>query len=227
MTKAAQGRRAAAAPVAVSSGALQVTAGKDESAAQALARLALSPSFQACATTRSYLSRLTGDLDVNAMHGEVIRQAEMIKAGNLMPAELMLFDQALSLQAIFASFADRAAVNAGEYLGAAETYLRLALKAQSQCRATLETLAAIKNPQPTAFIRQQNIANNQQVNNGTAAPAASPGAAARTRVEDSDIPANELLAVTNEQGQRLDSGAATAAGGGDPAMAPLDAGHRP
>jgi hypothetical protein len=35
----------------------------------------------------------------------------------------------------------------------------LALKAQSQCRATLETLAAIKNPQPVAFVRQANIAH--------------------------------------------------------------------
>jgi hypothetical protein len=36
------------------------------------------------------------------------------------------------------------------------TYLRLGLKAQSQCRATLETLAAIKNPRPVAFVQQAN-----------------------------------------------------------------------
>ena len=42
-----------------------------------------------------------------------------------------------------------------EHLPAAETYMRLALKAQSQCRATLETLANIKNP-PTVFARQAN-----------------------------------------------------------------------
>jgi len=45
-------------------------------------------------------------------------------------------------------------------------YLRLALKAQSQCRTTLETLAVIKNPAPVAFVRQANIAHGpQQVNN--------------------------------------------------------------
>jgi hypothetical protein len=47
-------------------------------------------------------------------------------------------------------------------MGACETYLRLALKAQSQCRATLETLAAIRNPQPVAFVRQANIAHGPQ-----------------------------------------------------------------
>jgi len=54
-------------------------------------------------------------------------------------------------------------------LSAMETYLRLALKAQAQSRATLETLAAIKNP-PVVFARQANInhGGQQQVNNGTA-----------------------------------------------------------
>ena len=53
-----------------------------------------------------------------------------------------------------------------EYLPAAETYLRLALKAQAQCRATVEALAEIKNPRPVAFVKQANIAQGpQQVNN--------------------------------------------------------------
>ncbi len=56
-------------------------------------------------------------------------------------------------------------MNAGEYLDATDRYMRLALKAQAQCRATLETLAKIKNP-PTLFAQQANIAHGpQQVNN--------------------------------------------------------------
>jgi hypothetical protein len=43
--------------------------------------------------------------------------------------------------------------------------MRLALKAQGQCRATVETLAFIKNPQP--YI-QNNRAHYQQINNGIA-----------------------------------------------------------
>ena len=43
--------------------------------------------------------------------------------------------------------------------------MRLALKAQSQCRTTIETLTILKNP-TTIFARQANIAQgSQQVNN--------------------------------------------------------------
>jgi len=45
-----------------------------------------------------------------------------------------------------------------EYLGAAETDMRLALRSQSQSRATIETLATIKNP-PTVYAKQVNLAN--------------------------------------------------------------------
>lgn len=44
-------------------------------------------------------------------------------------------------------------------------------KCSTQCRATLETLAEIKNPRPVVFVRQANIANGpQQVNNGSTRP---------------------------------------------------------
>ena len=48
--------------------------------------------------------------------------------------------------------------------------MRMALRAQSQCRATLETLATIKNP-PIVYAKQANFAaGHQQVNNGVTAP---------------------------------------------------------
>jgi len=48
----------------------------------------------------------------------------------------------------------------------------MALKAQGQCRTTLETLAAIKNP-PVLFAKRANIAHGpQHVNNGTPLTAA-------------------------------------------------------
>jgi hypothetical protein len=47
--------------------------------------------------------------------------------------------------------------------------MRLALKAQSNCRATAEALAAIQNP-TTVFAHQANVANApQQINNGNIA----------------------------------------------------------
>jgi hypothetical protein len=39
------------------------------------------------------------------------------------------------------------------------------LKAQSQCRATLETLGALKNVASVVFVRQANIGQGVQVNN--------------------------------------------------------------
>ena len=44
----------------------------------------------------------------------------------------------------------------------------MALRAQNQCRMTLETIATIKNPS-VVFAKQANIAaGHQQVNNGPA-----------------------------------------------------------
>ena len=47
--------------------------------------------------------------------------------------------------------------------------LTLALKAQAQCRSTLEALAEIKNPRPVQFVKQANMTTGpQQVNNAYA-----------------------------------------------------------
>jgi hypothetical protein len=104
----------------------------------------------------------------------------------------------------------------GTYIEPAEIYLKLALRAQNQCRATLETLAAIKNP-PVIFAKQANIAHGpQQVNNNSAGIA---------RAEQIEKPQTGLL--EHDHGQRLDTGAAAAASGGDQAMETVGAIHRP
>jgi len=95
------------------------------------------------------------------------RKAKSIGKGETWEMENILISQAVALDAIFTRLSIRAHGNFGQYIKAAETYLRLALKAQSQCRATLETLAEIKNPRP--YI-QNNRAEYQQVNNGKALP---------------------------------------------------------
>ena len=117
--------------------------------------------------------KYAGEIDLTELVTDLQTKAESIQDGNMKPVEAMLYGQAMALQTIFTNLARRSAMNAGEYLDAAYKYMRLALKAQSQCRATLETLAEIKNPMP--YIKQANIANGpQQVNNGQA-PAAPAG----------------------------------------------------
>lgn len=104
-------------------------------------------------------------MDCVDLEVQLRREAEQARKGGLSRAEAMLICQAHSLQAIFTNMAKRAALNFGEYLNAAETYMWLALKEQPQCRNTLETLAQINYPRHAAFIKQKNNAQNQQVNN--------------------------------------------------------------
>jgi hypothetical protein len=77
--------------------------------------------------------------------------------------EEMLYSQAHVLQAVFVD--SLLQVPKQGWFSTSEAYMRMALKAQNQCRMTLETLATIKNP-AVVFARQANIAQGpQQVNN--------------------------------------------------------------
>jgi hypothetical protein len=106
-----------------------------------------------------------GDLDVAALAVHLKDAMNDISKNDLSSCEAMLYSQAQALQMIFVSAALQ--VPDQNWFSNSEAYLRMALKAQSQCRATLETLAQIKNPQPVAFVEQANIAHGpQQVNNG-------------------------------------------------------------
>jgi hypothetical protein len=77
----------------------------------------------------------------------------------------------------------------------------MAMKAQNQCRMTLETLSTIKNP-PVVYAKQANIAHGpQQVNNGTVP----------SRAEEKINSPNKLLEPSNEI--PMDTGAPGTAGG--------------
>lgn len=153
-------------------------------------------------------------LDLLVLANTLQEHAHAAEKGDLSQAEAMLMNQAHALQAIFTRLAERA--QGAEYINQMQTYLTLALKAQSQCRATLETLAAIKQPKPTAFIRQQNVAMTQQVNNGNDT---------LPRARENAKSTNGLLEV--QDGERLDSGTTGTAGGKDPAVEAVGAIYRP
>jgi hypothetical protein len=73
--------------------------------------------------------------------------------------------------------------------------MRVALKAQSQSRCTIDSLADIKNPRPV-FAKQTNIANGPQQVNSTTGPQqvnnGHPSAPARAENENPS-PTNKLL----------------------------------
>lgn len=129
------------------------------------------------------------------MLGGLIKQTDKLKDGSLERVESMLLDQAHMLQAMMTFFTSKLTVT--EYLEHFETYSRLALKAQNQCRQTLATLGDLKNPKRTTFVKQQNNAVNQQINQDKLS-------SAETR-KNSDKSANKLLEEVHHE--RLDFGA--------------------
>jgi hypothetical protein len=189
----------------------ELTSAKSDSASEAekQAEMALDPRLTGAAAAECFASSVFGLLKVEELYVVLGRRARDVRENRLGSLEDMLTSQAAVLDAIFTHLARRAHLNLGEYINAAERYLRLGLKAQAQCRATLETLAAIKNP-PVVYARQANIAaGHQQVNNGAAAP---------TCAKNSEDLPNELLEATGETIERLAAGTAVAAGGSNPQL---------
>lgn len=69
-----------------------------------------------------------------------------IGSGDLSRASNMLTSQALTLDAVFTELLSRATKNIGQYPEAMERYMRLALKAQAQSRATIEAIVSMHQP---------------------------------------------------------------------------------
>lgn len=138
-----------------------------EEARQEFARV-ITSSEMAAARTISAVEGSRGMgrlLDIPEVVTCLREQALAVSAGDTAHVECMLMNQATALQSLFARLIERGM--GADMLPQYEAHMRIALRAQSQCRATLETLAAIKNP-PVVYARQANIASgHQQVNNCT------------------------------------------------------------
>ncbi len=104
-----------------------------------------------------------GDVDLTECLANLNAVINRVHRGDLRDAEALLTAQAVTLNTVFTHLANLAAKTKHDHK--LDRYLRLALKAQGQCRATLETLAEIKRPRPV-FAQQANVAHGpQQVNN--------------------------------------------------------------
>jgi hypothetical protein len=158
-------------------------------------------------------------LDTQGVVDALSKVVRDVHDGSMRRAETMLVAQAHTLDTLFHSLAAKSAANSREgYLDAADRYMRLALRAQNQARATLETLSLVKNPPQATFVRQANIAHGpQQVNNG---PPPMPGT---SRARETESGQNRLL--EQQHGDRLDALSAQATGGDDPPMATVGQVH--
>ena len=208
---------------------ISISDAPDKSRDALIAELALGGIINGATLTVDFSKGNYGELSLTECISELGKKVRNVHKGNLQDAETILTSQAFALDAIFTSLARRAQMNMGEYIDAADRYMRLALKAQGQCRATLETLAAIKNP-PVVFAKQANIANGpQQVNNTVNKSDGSFESSTRTHAPahagNSNSVQNELLEDRHEQG--MDIRAPGAAISRDPAMATVGEIHRP
>ena len=199
--------------------ALRILQKPTESPAEALAHTVTRPTIQAATTLMNY-NKDFGEIAINTLVNDLETECKLANNGDLARVETILMAQAQTLDSIFNNLARRAALNIGEYMNATDTYLRLALRAQAQCRATVESLAMIKNPQPVAFVRQANIAHGpQQVNNAGLQPKE------HLLTGKTENPQKNLLESVCDK--RLDIGAENATGGAHPQLETLAAIDRP
>jgi len=150
---------------------------------------------------------------VTELVNELKRQSSAIHADDLSRAEAMLTAQAHTLDGLFAKLTTNALASGN--LEKLERYMKLALKAQNQARATLQTLVELKAPKRVAFVQQANIGNQVQVNNE----------GQRARTGKKRKAPNKLLEANH--GEWLDTRAEGKAGGADPTMAAVERQHRP
>lgn len=129
---------------------LAVERAEGETGAQAMARKLLEPHLRHAVSAELFAGKVLGkDFEGPGLMdyvGHLEGLTAKAQAGDLAIASRLLAAQAITLDSMFTELARRAAHNMGEYINAAESYARLALKAQSNCRATLDALAKLHQP---------------------------------------------------------------------------------
>jgi len=181
---------------------LEIKRGKDQSEEEALAEFKSKSEYLSTAVIESFGVSIGDDFNFPSTIKTLEKTIQQIKSGDLSKIEEMYISQAMALEMMFTSLARRA--KAQEKLLQYETHMRFALKAQNQCRATLQALVQLKQPSNTTFVKQANIAQgHQQVNN---------------LAEKNITPQNELLEDSYAQ---LDTGTTTTPKGIDTTLEAL------
>ncbi len=168
---------------------IEVHAKPGESDERTMARKVLQPSVHAALTVQQLNKTTFGERGMTELVSELKHQMKAVTDGDLSRGEGMLVAQAHTLDELFQRLT-RQALGA-EYMSNLETYLRLALKAQSNARATWEAISRLQNPS-VKYVKQANIAQNQQINVGN------------TTESEKQNPPSTLL--EHEQHERLDTG---------------------
>lgn len=128
------------------------------------ARYSISPHLMNAAVAEPFNKLLFPDVELSDLAIALHDRIKNVQNGNMASIEAMLIGQAQALQTIFVSLGRRAAhtTQVNQYA----MFMGMALKAQSQSRATIQALTELKYPKQATFVKQANISHgHQQVNN--------------------------------------------------------------
>ncbi|KEO90262.1 hypothetical protein EH31_09230 [Erythrobacter longus] len=124
---------------------LDIEGEPEKSKERNLANVSLDPAASGMAATRMFNAGSFGEQDSTELYLSLSDKGKAATSGDLTHYKAMLAAQADTLNSIFTELARRAALNMGEYISATEIYMRLALKAQAQCKANIEALDRLSN----------------------------------------------------------------------------------
>lgn len=202
---------------------LQLTRDESKTECRQMTEGMLDPAVRNAEVATLYsLSGGWGNVGLTEAMQVLAEKTKAVNGGDLRDLEGTLVAQSAALNSIFVELARRAQLNMGTHLDATERYLKLALKAQGQCRTTIEALALLKNP--PVYARQANINNGgqQQVNNGVPTD---PERSARPPAHEQKNPQTELLEASH--GQRMDTRTTSKARRSNQTLEALGEVHRP
>ena len=162
-----------------------------QSKSEHYAKVSLSPATMSAVLADSFTTSIFPDLAISDVASVLREKITIIQNGDMQPIEAMLIGQAQALQTMFVSLGRQAASKTS--LPQCTAFMNLALKAQSQSRATIQALVELKYPKQATFVKQANIAGgHQQINNATSTHAHTPAHA--KAIENQP---NELLSEMN------------------------------
>lgn len=182
--------------------------------------LATSPTIQAASTFdeigRAELDFKYEELNTGKSCELFVESLKRFHYGDMRGVENGLLCHARTLDRLFNAFVRRGCREGSpEYR---ELEFLIAFRAQSHYRATLATLASIKNPARVAFVRQANVAHGpQQANNA-------PQPAETSRARESENRPNKLL--EQQRNEWMDARTAAATRSSDPSVEAVGAVNR-
>lgn len=173
------------------------------------ARDSISASIMSAAVAEPFNKVMFPDVEAYDYSIALDAKIKAVQDGDMSAIEAMLVGQAQALQTIFVSLGRRAGnmTQLNQYTA----FMGMALKAQSQSRATIQALTELKYPKQATFVKQANISHgHQQVNNTTSTHAPA-------HAQENQNTQNKLLEV--QQDEWLDRGKAATPSATDQAMA--------